>query len=92
MVARQAGLKGDDDIALLEALIDDIEELKATLGVPATLMEWPGLQASREEVEAQLEDLAVAAFDDQCTGTNPRYPLIAELRDEILRKACFGEE
>ena len=39
---------------------------------------------------AKLDDLAVDAFDDQCTGANPRYPLISELK-EVLKAAYYGK-
>ena len=80
------GDDADDDAVnafLVEALIDEVEALRERLGVPATLIAYfeeqqlaqKGTQVpiTREAIAAKLDGLALAAFDDQCTGTNPRY-------------------
>ncbi|XRA96273.1 aldehyde-alcohol dehydrogenase [Pycnococcus provasolii] len=97
------GYDADDDAVnafLVEALIDEVEALRERLGVPATLIAYfeeqqlaqKGTQVpiTREAIAAKLDGLALAAFDDQCTGTNPRYPLISELK-VLLECACFGD-
>lgn len=67
------------------ALIAAVEDLKSKLDIPATIKDVLG--ASREqEFMSQLDAVAEAAFDDQCTGANPRYPLIKDLR-AILKAA-----
>lgn len=88
-LARQVGACSteDEDGVCVQNLIDLIEQMKDRLNVPKTILE---AGVTREEFMDKLEDMAVAAFDDQCTGTNPRYPLISELK-AILRKSCLGE-
>lgn len=66
-----------------EALAESVKELTHRLGLPTTLKE---AGVSQKELEARVKDLAKRAFDDQCTPTNPRYPLISEL-EEIYRRA-----
>ena len=85
-LARYLGLKGDDDDQLLSSLIAAVGELKAKVGIPATIA-----AAGVEEAAflADLDALALDAFDDQCTGANPRYPLIAEIR-ELYLEAYYG--
>lgn len=81
---------GDDSAARAEKtarLVRAIEALKKDLGIPASLRE-AGIPEA--DFLAQLDTMAEQAFDDQCTGSNPRYPLIAELK-ELYRKAYYGE-
>ncbi|ERP30975.1 bifunctional acetaldehyde-CoA/alcohol dehydrogenase [Chitinivibrio alkaliphilus] len=77
-IARYIGLSGADDAALVEALIGKITELKQQLDIPLTIKE---AKVDRDAFYAALETLSEDAFDDQCTGANPRYPLMSELRD-----------
>jgi len=70
----------------LIAFIARLEELKARVGLPLSIKD-AGIP--RAEFEAAVTTLAEQAFDDQCTGANPRYPLIAELED-LLRAAYEG--
>lgn len=67
------------------SLIQAIEDLKAQLDIPATIAEVVG-KDKEPEFLSKLDMLADQAFDDQCTGANPRYPLIKDLRD-ILEHA-----
>lgn len=67
----------------LEALARAVEDLTRRLGLPTTLRE---AGVSKEEFHARVRELARRAFDDQCTPTNPRYPLISEL-EGILQRA-----
>jgi acetaldehyde dehydrogenase / alcohol dehydrogenase len=70
---------GDDEARKVIRLIEAVEALKATLDIPPTIREIVG--ATREsEYLASLDQLAENAFDDQCTGANPRYPLIKDLK------------
>ncbi|WP_075181921.1 bifunctional acetaldehyde-CoA/alcohol dehydrogenase [Pantoea sp. 1.19] len=78
-----AGDRTGDKIARLLAWLD---ELKQSLGIPASLRE-AGVQEA--DFLARVDRLAEDAFDDQCTGANPRYPLIAELR-QILLDTFYG--
>ena len=74
----------DEKVELLMAAID---ELKAKLNIPASIKE-----AGVDEAAffSDLDQLAEDAFDDQCTGANPRYPLISELKD-LYVKAYEGK-
>lgn len=68
-------------------LVRAIENLKKDLGIPASLKEAGVPEA---EFLQKLDEIAEQAFDDQCTVSNPRYPLIEELK-ELYRKAYYGE-
>ncbi|EFL86078.2 hypothetical protein HMPREF0326_01781 [Desulfovibrio sp. 3_1_syn3] len=68
-------------------LVRAIEALKCDLGIPASLREAGIAEA---DFLQKLDEMAEQAFDDQCTASNPRYPLIAELK-ELYRKAYYGE-
>ena len=65
----------------VDALIDGIEKLKKDLGIPASIKDW-GVD-EKEFLEA-VDELSVKAFDDQCTGSNPRYPLISQIKQLYL--------
>ena len=65
----------------VQILVDGIEKLKKELNVPASIQEWG---VSEEEFLAQVDELSVKAFDDQCTGSNPRYPLISQIKQLYL--------
>ena len=67
--------------------IQKIEELKARVGIKKTIAEY-GI--SEESFLATLDEMSEMAFDDQCTGANPRYPLISEIKEMYL-KAYYGE-
>ncbi len=80
-VARYLGLAGKDDDALVDALIAKVEELKRICDIPTSLKAWMDSKGISEETFlAQLDELCVKAYDDQCTGANPRYPLISEIK------------
>lgn len=64
-----------------------IEELKRQIELPATIKET--LDADEQEFYNNIEELAEQAFDDQCTGANPRYPLIQDLK-ELYTLAYLG--
>lgn len=68
-------------------LVRAIEALKRDLGIPASLKDAGIAEA---DFMSKLDQMSEQAFDDQCTVSNPRYPLIAELR-ELYRKAYYGE-
>ncbi|HEX2949331.1 MAG TPA: bifunctional acetaldehyde-CoA/alcohol dehydrogenase, partial [Armatimonadota bacterium] len=79
-VAKMLGLPAATPEEGAESLAQAIEELRAKLNIPATLKDC-GI--TRDEFEAHVDEVALNAFDDQCTGANPRYPLVEELK-EIL--------
>ena len=87
-VAEALGCAGDTDEELLEALIGKLDELKAKVGIKPTIRDYVPDEA---DFLARLDDMVEQAFDDQCTGANPRYPLMSELRQRYLN-AYYGEE
>jgi len=85
-IAENLGIEGKDDQEKLDKLIAKIEELKAAIGIKSSIKEY---NISEEDFMATLDEMSEQAFDDQCTGANPRYPLISEIKDLYL-KAYFG--
>jgi acetaldehyde dehydrogenase/alcohol dehydrogenase len=86
-VADALGLGGNTKQDKIEALIAAINALKDTLEIPKTIQAAGILEA---DFLAKLDYMAENAFDDQCTGTNPRYPLISELR-QLYLDAYYGK-
>ena len=80
------GIKGKNDDETLDKFIVEIEELKQKIGIKKTIREY-GI--SEEDFLKTLDEMAERAFDDQCTGANPRYPLISEIKD-MFKKAYYG--
>ncbi|CAM3653544.1 Aldehyde-alcohol dehydrogenase [Vibrio aerogenes CECT 7868] len=78
---------GDHTAQKIERLLTWLDELKTDLDIPKSIKE---AGVSEADFEAQLDQLSVDAFDDQCTGANPRYPLISELK-EVLRTSYYGD-
>ena len=90
-VARYIGLEGKNDDELVASLLDKIEELKAALDIPKSMKPWFDAKGITEETFLKnLDELSVKAYDDQCTGANPRYPLISEIK-EIYLAAYYGK-
>ena len=87
-VADCLGVGGNTDSEKLEALIKAIDELKACVGIKKTIREYV---PDEKDFLDRLDAMCLQAFDDQCTGANPRYPLISEIRTMYLR-AYYGEE
>ncbi|MBR4942872.1 MAG: iron-containing alcohol dehydrogenase, partial [Clostridia bacterium] len=90
-IARYIGCQGDTDGELTKAFIERLERLKEVLGIPKTIREALGYDVLEEEFLESLDGLSRSAFDDQCTGANPRYPLVEEIKNIYLR-AYYGEE
>ncbi len=90
-VANYLGLGGNTPDEKVENLIAAIEELKKTLNIPSSIAEYAQKYGhfTKEEFYSKLDTLSENAFDDQCTGANPRYPLIAEIK-ELYIKAYEG--
>ena len=86
-VARSLGLSGNSDEELLEQLIAKIEALKERVGIKKTIRDYG---VKEEDFLATLDEMVEQAFDDQCTGANPRYPLMSEIKAMYL-KAYYGE-
>ena len=86
-VADYLGIKGDSDKEKLEGLIKAINDLKAKVGIKETIKDY-GID---EKVFLDnLDEMTEQAFDDQCTGANPRYPLMAEIKEMYLN-AYYGK-
>lgn len=80
-IANALGIKGKNDMEKVEGLIKELEKLRKILDIPATIKETG---VDKQAFLDKVDQLAELAFDDQCTGTNPRYPLIEEIRDIYL--------
>ena len=89
-VARYIGCKGGTDDELVEELIGKMKELQRVVGQPSSIREAIGDKGTEAEFKASLEQMSEDAFDDQCTGANPRYPLISEIRKMYLN-AYYGK-
>lgn len=86
-IARVSGLQGNTTEELVTALINKVRDLNRTLGIPESLKDT-GIDET--EFLNVLQKMSENAFEDQCTGANPRYPLISEL-SEIYRRAYYGD-
>ncbi len=84
---RFCGFCGKDDNETLDLFINGIEELKAKVGIKKTIRDY-GIE--EDKFLATLDEMVEQAFDDQCTGANPRYPLMSEIKEMYL-KAYYGE-
>ena len=84
--AHFCGVSGRDDKETLELFIAKIEELKKAIGIKKSIREY-GIDEKYflDNLDQMVED----AFDDQCTGANPRYPLMSEIKEMYLR-AYYG--
>ncbi|MBQ5326045.1 MAG: iron-containing alcohol dehydrogenase, partial [Oscillospiraceae bacterium] len=80
-VADYLGLGGVTDTEKLENLIKAINDLKAKVGIKETIRDYGVDEA---EFMATLDEMTEQAFDDQCTGANPRYPLMSEIKQMYL--------
>ena len=86
-IADYLGLGGKNDKEKLENLIKAINELKKTVGIKDTIKDY-GID--EKDFLDRLDDMVEQAFDDQCTGANPRYPLMSELKQMYLN-AYYGK-
>ena len=85
--ANFCGITGKDDQDTLNKFIDKIEELKATIGIKKCIKDY-GIK--EKDFLATLDEMVEHAFDDQCTGANPRYPLMSEMKEMYLN-AYYGK-
>ncbi len=85
-VADALGLKGKTDEDKVESLINAIDTLKEAVGIKKTIKEY-GID--EKDFLDRLDDMVEQAFDDQCTGANPRYPLMSEIK-ELYLNAYYG--
>ena len=87
-VAEALNLGGNTDEEKLENLIKAINELKDKIGIKKTIRDY-GID--EQNFLDRLDEMTEQAFDDQCTGSNPRYPLMEEIKEMYL-KAYYGGE
>lgn len=80
-IADSLGIKGKTDTDKFEGLIRKINELKESVGIKKTIKDY---NISEKDFMEKLDEMTEAAFDDQCTGTNPRYPLMSEIKQMYL--------
>ena len=85
-IAEALNISGANDYEKMENLISKIDELKERIGIKKTIREY-GIE--EQDFLATLDEMSEKAFDDQCTGANPRYPLISEIKD-IYLKVYYG--
>lgn len=88
-VAEYLGLGGKNDAEKLENLINAVDELKAKVGIKRTIKEY-GIE--EEDFLNRLDEMTEQAFDDQCTGANPRYPLMSEIKEMYLNAYYGGKK
>ena len=86
-VADALGLKGKNDEEKLESLIAAVNELKDRVGIKKTIKDY-GID--EKDFLDRLDAMTEQAFDDQCTGANPRYPLMSEIKKMYLN-AYYGK-
>ena len=86
-VADYLGIKGDNDQEKLDNLIKEIDKLKEKVGIKATIKEYVPDEA---DFLNRLDEMTEQAFYDQCTGANPRYPLMSEIKQMYL-DAYYGK-
>ncbi len=86
-VAEALNLPGKNDQEKLESLIAAIRDLKHQIGIKDSIREYG---VDEEKFLSTLDEMVEQAFDDQCTGANPRYPLMSEIKEMYLH-AYYGE-
>lgn len=87
-IADYLGLGGNSNEEKVENLIKAVNELKEKIGIKKSIKDY-GIE--EQDFLATLDEMSEKAFDDQCTGSNPRYPLIEEIKEMYL-KAYYGGE
>lgn len=87
-IGRFVGLTGKNDQEVFEKLLEKLEELKKIIEIKPTIKDYG---VDEKYFLDTLDEMTEQAFNDQCTGANPRYPLMAELK-EIYLKAYYGKK
>ena len=85
-IADYLEIKGKSDSEKLENLIKELDKLKEYVGIKKTIKEY---DIDEKEFLEKLDEMTQQAFDDQCTGANPRYPLMSEIKQMYLN-AYYG--
>ena len=86
-IASFLGLGGKNDEEKFNNLLKAVDELKAKVGIKKTIADY-GID--EKNFLDRLDEMVEQAFDDQCTGANPRYPLMSEIKEMYLT-AYYGE-
>jgi acetaldehyde dehydrogenase/alcohol dehydrogenase len=86
-VAKSLGLEGKNDEESLKNLIKAVDALKERVGIKKTIKDYG---VDEQTFLSTLDDMVEQAFDDQCTGANPRYPLMSEIKQMYLN-AYYGK-
>ena len=86
-VADYLGIKGKNDSEKLKNLVKAIDDLKEKVGIKKTIKEYV---PDEKDFLDRLDEMTEQAFDDQCTGANPRYPLMSEIKQMYLN-AYYGK-
>lgn len=87
-VAERLGLGGKSDQEKLDNLIEAVDKLKERVGIKKTIADYG---VSEKDFLENLDAMSESAFDDQCTGNNPRYPLVSEIKKMYLN-AYYGRK
>ena len=88
-IAEHLNLGGKNDDEKVENLIKAIQNLKKQINLPSTIAECG---VTKEAFYSTLDSMTEDAFDDQCTGANPRYPLMSELKEMYINAYSNNEE
>jgi acetaldehyde dehydrogenase/alcohol dehydrogenase len=76
-IADELGLGGKTNDEKVELLISAIDKLMKSINLPNSIKDFG---VTREDFEAKLDEMVELAFDDQCTGANPAYPLMSDIK------------
>ncbi|MEG2709888.1 MAG: bifunctional acetaldehyde-CoA/alcohol dehydrogenase [Clostridia bacterium] len=85
-IAQSVGITQGTDEEKLNAFIEKLDELKGAIGIKKTIRDYG---VDEQDFLARLDEMTEQAFDDQCTGANPRYPLMREIKQMYLN-AYYG--
>ena len=86
-IGRYVGLTGKNDQEVFEKLLAKLDELMRTIEIKPTIKEY---NIDEKKFLDTLDEMSEQAFNDQCTGANPRYPLITEIK-ELYLKSYYGK-
>ncbi len=87
-ISKYLGIEGKNDDESVENLINAINDLKSRIGIKETIRDYG---VDEKYFLDTLDNMTEQAFDDQCTGANPRYPLMSEIKEMYL-KAYYGKD
>ena len=87
-IGRSVGLTGKNDQEVFEKLLAKLDELMRTIEIKPNIKDY---NVDEKHFLDTLDEMSEQAFNDQCTGANPRYPLVSEIK-ELYLKSYYGEE